>query len=152
VAEELGVDDPRVLTEAFAEGQLSPEETAALTEQIEAIFRTRTTEEWVAAFDRRGVPCAPVRATAEVFEDEQAAATNMIVELDHPVVGKIKMANSPLRMSEADTGSALASPALGQHTREVLSDLGYDSDAISRLEANGAVRAGPALVTPADAG
>ncbi len=148
VAAVLGVTDPRVTGDQFDAQLLSPEETQALAHQMEDIVRTKTVDEWCAVFDARGVPCGPVRLTAEMFDDPQVHANDLVVTLDHPVVGPIRMANSPIRMSDADTGARMPSPALGQHTRVVLAELGYAADEIDRLEAAGVVRSWrPAEVT-----
>jgi crotonobetainyl-CoA:carnitine CoA-transferase CaiB-like acyl-CoA transferase len=63
-----------------------------------------------------------------------------MLEFDHPIVGKVRMANSPLRMSDADTGTTQPSPALGQHTREFLAELGYAEPEIDAFEREGVVR------------
>ena len=105
------------------------------------MFTHRTTAEWVAAFDEAGVPCGAVQMSAELFVDPQVAADNLLVEMDHAVLGKVIMANSPLRMSGGETGTRRASPALGQHTREVLGELGYSAGEVAALEQSGAVRA-----------
>jgi formyl-CoA transferase len=137
----LGVEDPRVEGDEFDTEALSAEENLVLNELIAAIFSTKTTDEWVAAFDAAGVPCGPVRYTAELFEDPQVAAMELLREFDHPVVGPVVMANSPLRMSGGETGTRRPSPALGQHTREVLAELGYEAGEIEALIAQRVVRA-----------
>ena len=140
VAAVLGVDDPRVTGDQFDVQLLSPEETQALAQQMEDTVRTKTVDEWCAIFDARGVPCGPVRLTAEMFDDPQVRANDLIVTLDHPVVGPIRMANSPIRMGDAETGARIPSPALGQHTREVLAELGYAPAEIDHLDDAGVVR------------
>jgi formyl-CoA transferase len=137
----LGVEDPRVEGDEFDTEALSAEENLVLNELIAAIFSTKTTDEWVAAFDAAGVPCGPVRYTAELFDDPQVAAMELLREFDHPVVGPVVMANSPLRMSGGETGTRRPSPALGQHTREVLAELGYEAGEIEALIAQRVVRA-----------
>ena len=119
---------------------LGPDESLVLRELISATFTNRTTDEWVELFDAAGVPCGPVRLTAELFDDPQVVADELLVELDHPVMGTVKMANSPLKMSGGETGSRRASPALGQHTREVLGELGFSAEEIAGFEAERAVR------------
>jgi crotonobetainyl-CoA:carnitine CoA-transferase CaiB-like acyl-CoA transferase len=140
VRDALGVEDPRCDGSEWDVTALSADEAHLVTQHMEAIISTRTVAEWCETFDALGVPCGPVRLPAEMFEDPHVEANNLIVELEHPVVGKIKMANSPLRMSEAETGARTASPALGQHTREFLVEIGYDSGAIDALEQAGVVR------------
>ena len=136
----LEVEDPRVEGDQFNVDTLSADETMVLSELIKAIFTNRTTDEWVAAFDAAGVPCGAVRMTAELFDDPQVREGELIVELEHSVLGPVKMANSPLRMSGGQTGSRRASPALGEHTREFLAEQGFSESEISALEAAGVVR------------
>ena len=137
----LEVEDPRVEGDEFDVDLLGPDESLVLRELIAATFTNRTTDEWVELFDAAGVPCGPVRLTAELFDDPQVVADELLVELDHPIMGPVKMANSPLKMSGGETGSRLPSPALGQHTREVLGELGFTAGEVAALEASGAVRA-----------
>jgi formyl-CoA transferase len=139
-AEALGVDDPRIRTEHFDLRGLSLEEQERLNERIADIFRTRTTAEWCDLFQSRGVPCGPVRLNAELFDDPHAAANGLIVTLDHPVVGPIRMADSPVKMSDAETGAKTAAPALGQHTRDFLGELGFSAEEVRALEEDRVVR------------
>jgi len=136
----LEVEDPRVIGDEFNVESLGPDETLILGELISAIFTGRMTDEWVAKFDAAGVPCGPVKMTAELFEDPQVIADELLVDLEHPILGTVKMANSPLKMSGGDTGSRRSSPALGQHTREFLGELGYTAEEVATLEARKVVR------------
>ena len=136
----LGVDDPRVEGDEFNVETLGADETLVLSELIKAIFTNKTTDEWVAEFDAAGVPCGAVRMTAELFDDPQVVEGELIVELEHALLGPVKMANSPLRMSAGETGSRMASPVLGQHTREVLAEAGYTAEEITVLESSRVVR------------
>ena len=136
----LGVDDPRVEGDEFNVETLGADETLVLSELIKAIFTNKTTDEWVAEFDAAGVPCGAVRMTAELFDDPQVVEGELIVELEHALLGPVKMANSPLRMSAGETGSRMASPVLGQHTREVLAEAGYTPGEITALESSRVVR------------
>jgi len=140
VRDVVGVDDPRVEGEEFAVFSLETERTQQITAEIEGVIATKTVAEWCAIFDAKGVPCGPVRLSAQMFEDAHVVANNLVVELDHPVVGKIKMANSPLKMSGAETGAGTSSPALGQHTRELLSELGFTQEDVAALVDSGVVR------------
>lgn len=136
----LGVEDPRVEGDEFNLDQLGPDETLVITELIAAIFSGRTTDEWVEAFDAAGVPCGPVKMTAELFDDPHVQAEGFLQEFEHPVLGKVIQANSPVRMSGGETGTRRSSPALGQHTREFLGELGFSDAEIGALEAAKVVR------------
>ena len=140
VCQILEIEDPRVAGNEFDFQALTDDDSLVLSQLMEAVFTTRSTEEWVAVFDAAGVPCGPVRLTAELFEDPQVKADDLLVELEHPVMGRILMANSPVRMSGAATGSRLPPPALGQHSREFLLELGYTEERARVLERAGFVR------------
>ena len=139
----LGVEDPRVEGDAFNVEHLGHDETVVLSELIKATFSHRTTQEWVDLFDAAGVPCGPVKMTAELFEDPHVQAEGLLVDLEHPTLGTIKAANSPVRMSGGETGTRRSSPALGQHTREYLGELGFSAGEVAALEAAKVVRSWP---------
>ena len=136
----LGIEDPRVEGDSFNVEHLGADETLLLGELIIATFSHKTTDEWVQLMDVAGVPCGPVKMTAELFDDPHVIAENMLVEVDHPVLGKVKMANTPLRTSAGETGTRRSSPALGQHTREYLAELGFSDQEVADLETAKVVR------------
>jgi crotonobetainyl-CoA:carnitine CoA-transferase CaiB-like acyl-CoA transferase len=111
-----------------------------LTRQAEAIFRQRTTAEWLRILDEAGIPAGPVRFTEELFEDEQVLANNLVVELKHSVVGRIKMVGPVITMSETPLEARSASPALGEHTEEILTALGYSPAQVEELRKKGVTR------------
>src|SRR5690606_13713441 len=122
VAELLGIDDPRIAGNEWEPNSLGPEHAAEIDRQIADAFKTRPAEEWCDLLVERGVPCGLIRVPAEVFVDPHVVENEMIVELEHSVVGKIRMPNSPVRMSDAETGSRKAAPALGEDTRSFLAE------------------------------
>jgi crotonobetainyl-CoA:carnitine CoA-transferase CaiB-like acyl-CoA transferase len=140
VRDMLGVEDPRVDGDNFNVYALEPDDAMLVVAHMEAVFSTRTVQEWVEELDKLGVPCGPIRLPAELYEDPHVVANDLIREFEHPVVGTVKMANSPVRMSGAETGSTMASPALGQHTREFLTELGFAEGEVEALEAKDVVR------------
>ncbi len=129
----LGVADARLEMNEWDSTLLGPEVASQLNQAITETFATRTTQEWLPLFEAAGVPCGAVRLTEELYDDPQVKAQNLMVEFDHPIVGKIKQIGSPIRMSKSDTTARTPSPALGQQTREVLTELGYSTDDIEAL-------------------
>ena len=136
----LGVDDPRVKTDTFDSTALDLNAAAVLKQDIEAAFASRSTGEWCEAFDAAGIPCGPVRISEELFDDPHVAAQKLILDLEHPIFGPVKMPNLPIRMSDAEVGAGTSSPALGQHTVEFLQELGYESAEIERLRKVGVIK------------
>ena len=113
------------------------EADAEIMRQAETIFATKATEEWMALLDAAGVPAGPVRLAEELWDDEQVTANGMAVELDHALVGKVRMIGPLVGMSETPTDARSASPALGQHTDEILNGLGYTHDRVEALRRAG---------------
>lgn len=104
-----------------------------LNSQMEDIFRQKSVSEWLRLLDDAGVPAGPVRFVEELVDDEQVASNGLVIELDHSVVGKVKMVGPMLKMSETPLEPTIASPALGEHTDEVLSGYGYTPEQIRQL-------------------
>lgn len=97
-----------------------------------------------AALDSAGVPCAPVNTIDEVIADPQTKARGMIVEQDHPVLGRVRLPNLPFRFSDCDTAPRSPAPLLGQHNREVAARLGYSPAEIDAMIEDGVLFAEPA--------
>jgi formyl-CoA transferase len=120
---------------------LSPEALAfeaKLIEQAEELFKVRTTTEWLAILEQRGIPAGPVRFVEELFDDPQVRANSLVAELEHREAGKIKMAGPLAQFSETPL-SASAPPALGQDTEAILGELGYAESEIGRWREAGVV-------------
>ncbi|BDT68232.1 acetyl-CoA:oxalate CoA-transferase [Comamonadaceae bacterium OS-1] len=101
----------------------------------------RNVAEVLAALDAIDVPSAKVQNIEEVLNDPQIVARNMVVEQDHPVLGKIRMPNLPFRFSECDTSPQCVAPRMGQHNREIAAGLGYSEEDIDALLAAGVLYA-----------
>ena len=112
---------------------------AAMNAEIEAITRTRTSAEWIAAFNEAGVPAGYIYAIDEVFEDPQVKHLGMAAPAKHPKLGDIELVAQPIKLSAAPFEVRSATPELGEHTDEVLAEAGYDAEQVAALRTAGAV-------------
>jgi crotonobetainyl-CoA:carnitine CoA-transferase CaiB-like acyl-CoA transferase len=127
------IDDPR-----FSSNPLRVEHRKECTCILTSLLQAKTAEEWVELLNGEGVPCAPINTMDEVFKDPQVLHRNMLVEIDHPSAGKIKMAGIPAKYSETKATIRRPPPRLGEHTDEILSDLlGYDPSTRESLRGKG---------------
>lgn len=126
--------DPRFLTNTER-----MRHRAELAELLGALFRKRTTREWVEALDAAGIPAGPVNTIAEMVNDPQTLAREMVVELEHPRAGRTRAIGLPIKFSATPGKVARAAPVYGQHTREVLREGGYGDAEIDALHRDGAV-------------
>ena len=122
--------DPYLNPELAKATELSEE----LVVQTERIFFERTNQDWTQRLFDAGVPAAPVRFTEEMLDDEQVWANEMAIDLDHDLAGPVRMSGHLVKMHGTPLDARSASPALGQHTNEVLESLGYSGDHIQHLK------------------
>jgi crotonobetainyl-CoA:carnitine CoA-transferase CaiB-like acyl-CoA transferase len=109
----------------------------ALTGLINARLKARPVQEWIAALEAEGVPCGPIHSVAEMAQDPQTAAREMVVALQHPVAGATRALGLPIKLSVSPGGVTRPAPLLGQHTREVLAEFGLPAAEIDALYASG---------------
>ncbi|HWQ61776.1 MAG TPA: CoA transferase, partial [Negativicutes bacterium] len=93
------------------------------------------TEELLAILGDNGVPAAPVLTVGQMVDDPHIRARNMMVTVNHPVAGEVTIPGNPVKMSASEDNTPLPSPVLGQHTDEVLAELGYSAAKIAALKA-----------------
>ena len=111
-----------------------------LVVESEALFLTRTTEEWGKLFEKHGVPAGPVFFIEELFGHPQTLANGLEVEIDHPMLGHMRMVGPPFQMSVSKLAPQGPSPMLGEHTDEALSEAGFSEAEIGKMRADGAIR------------
>jgi len=122
-------DDPRFKTNA-----LRTQNQQDLAHLLEAITSRKSTEQWMTRFEESGLPYSPINTIDRVVQDPNINYRNMVVEVDQPRVGPVRIAGSPFHLSETPGAVVAPAPLLGQHTEEVLSDaLGYSKDRIEEL-------------------
>jgi CoA:oxalate CoA-transferase len=127
------IDDPR-----FKDGWLRTQNYKILEPILTEAMKTKTTQEWVVELERVGIPCGPVNNIEQAANDPQIAARDMIIEVEHPEAGKFRVVNTPFKFSRTSYKVAKASPDLGQHNREVLTQLlGMTDEDIDKLEQSG---------------
>jgi crotonobetainyl-CoA:carnitine CoA-transferase CaiB-like acyl-CoA transferase len=112
---------------------------SALSDAMNAVLVTRSKTEWIAAFDAAGVPVGPVHTIGEALEHPQTLARGMVAEVVHPQAGTMKTLGCPIHFSRTPTRITRPAPMLGEHTRELLREYGYDDAAIDALVADGVV-------------
>jgi CoA:oxalate CoA-transferase len=125
------IDDPRFDTAA-----LRTEHHAELEPILNEAMRQKTTSEWLREFDAIGLPCGPLNNIAQAAEHPQVVARRMLVEVEHPRIGRLKLPDTPVKLSRTAGGIKGPSPALGQDTYEVLSALlGLSAEELDELAA-----------------
>ena len=98
-----------------------------LSEILNGIFKNKTIAEWLELLEKAELPCAPINTVDKIINDPHIKAREMMVELEHPVAGHLKMAGVPVKMSLTPGAAETAAPLLGQHTAEILKEFfGWD--------------------------
>jgi len=115
---------------------------AALEAALSDFFARRSTAQWCDALAQAGVPAGPVMDVQAMHNDEHALARDMIVETEHPVAGRTKGIGAPVKFHEAPAFTTRPAPTLGEHTREVLLELGFSDRQVDELVSSGCVACG----------
>lgn len=127
------------LDERFATNHARVISLPALSEIIREALLANDMKHWVALCDEAGVPCGPINSVKDVFEDEQIIERQMLRHIPHPVAGEVPQVVSPIRFREAMLTFDRPPPTLGQHTTDVLAELGIEPSKQQQLKDAGVI-------------
>jgi crotonobetainyl-CoA:carnitine CoA-transferase CaiB-like acyl-CoA transferase len=134
------LDHPEWVTNPqFADNSTRLRNHAALAARIEAITSQQPRRHWLELFDANAIPCGPINDYAQVFADPQVTAREMVVAVEHPVLGSMRALGSPLKLSATPVNPRRRAPLLGEHTDGVLMESGFSAEEIAVLRDAGAL-------------
>jgi len=129
------IDDSR-----FDDGWVRSQHWNILEPMLAEAIRNKTTQEWLTELEALGIPCGPVNTIDKVAHDPQVQHRGMIKTVPHSRLGKVKIVDTPVKLSRTPGGAERPSPDLGEHTAQVLRDmLGLDEKEITALREDGAI-------------
>lgn len=134
----VGKDD-WVEDERFATNEARVRNRELVSQHLADLFTERDVSEWLDLCLEIGIPAAPINSIDQVFEDPQVQSRGLRIEANHPETGAVPMVASPLRFGAQPLPARIPPPRLGEHTRDILSEIGYRSDELSALRESGAI-------------
>ena len=126
--------DPRFKTPQLRDQNVN--ERLAL---VQAELKTKTTAKWLEIFEKEEVPAAPALTRQEMIEHPQVTASEILVEYDHPVAGRLRQTRTAARFEGTPPGPPQGAPRLGEHNTQILMELGLSEDEIIKLSETGAI-------------
>lgn len=125
-----------IADERFATNAQRTNNQKQLKAILDGIFPDKTVAAWIELLDGAGIPCGPINTIDRVLDDPQVKAREMIVEIDHPMAGRLRMPGLPIKLSETPGTVEKPAPLLGQHTADILKELlGMSTTQITELQA-----------------
>jgi crotonobetainyl-CoA:carnitine CoA-transferase CaiB-like acyl-CoA transferase len=129
--------DPRYATQASRAANV-----AAIYRELSELLKTRTTAEWTALFEKADIPVAPMNSLEDVIADPHLNASGFFEQEAHPTEGTLRTMRTPTSWSKTRPGARRPPPALGQHSAELLREIGYSDEEIADMARAGATRLG----------
>jgi formyl-CoA transferase len=134
------LEGPELVSDArFVDGKTRLKHRPELTVEIEQRLASRTASEWVERLTEFGVPAGPVLNVEECFANEQVQTLPMVQEVLHPLLGRERLLGPGVNMERTPPRICSAAPEHGEHTNEVLAELGYTDDEVTRFREEGVV-------------
>jgi crotonobetainyl-CoA:carnitine CoA-transferase CaiB-like acyl-CoA transferase len=129
------IEDPR-----FIDNTARKQNVEELEEMIESILKTNVLSFWLQKCEDAGVPAGPINNFEDALKDEHYLAREIIKEVSHPTIGKMKTIATPTKFSVTPTDIRTPSPLFGEHTNEVLFSIGYSNETLERLRQSGVIK------------
>ena len=123
----------------FKEAEDRARNRKALNEAMSERLATKSSAEWVDIFNKAGVPCGPIYRMDQVFADAQVMHIGAAAEVPHPRLGKLRLVNQPVKLSRTPAKLVTATPERGEHTAEVLLEIGIDAQEVEKLKSEGII-------------
>jgi formyl-CoA transferase len=125
--------------EEFKTGAGRSKARVRLNAEITRTLCTKTTQEWMDVLTQGGVPCGPIYTMDQVFADPQVKHLQASAPVQHPELGELNLLNQPVKLSRTPAHLKTASPLRGEHTQEILSELGLSKEQIEHMIKTGVV-------------
>ena len=134
------LEHPEWATDAdYADNARRVTHRAALAARIEEVMARHPRDHWLALLERHGVPSGPINTYADVMADPHVLARELVVDTEHPTLGRIKTLGTPVKLSDTPLIPGRPAPLLGQHTDEVLGGVGFSAEEIASMRERGTV-------------
>jgi len=133
--------------DAYTSAAGGPRNNEALNRIFDEVFAGKPRDTWVELLQSHGLMFSPVQHIREVHGDPQAKANGLVVPFDHPVLGQVPVPGYPIHFSACAAGTRCAAPAIGEHTEEILADLGYSQEVIRSMRDEGIVKCNESKIT-----
>lgn len=124
----------------FADASGMRKHRAALVEHFDKVFAARPRDEWLPILRQHGLMFGPVQRMPEVLTDPQSIINEYVVDFNHPTMGQVKIPGYPIHFSHCQAGTRSAAPGIGEHTAQIMRELGYSDREISNLKKTGVIQ------------